>query len=901
MAITGTPTTVADDVVTITPTGSYSVDGQAGTDTLVLSLASLGSDLIYYGIGGGWYRYTDEVRTTIDFVNFERFQITGGTGDDQIYGGALADVLIGGLGNDRFDSGLGADTVTGGSGLDRWVANYVAAASPITLTLSAVAPAIVGGSGAELSGIEAISMTTGAGADVLVTEAYRANDDVFTGAGNDLVALGRGVDSANGGDDVDTLRMDWSGIASVNSGITSTGIGGGWYRYAAGGDRLDYVGFENYHLIGGAGSDALYGSLLNDTLVGNSGNDLLDSGAGTDTVDGGLGLDTWRVDTSGRTGLTVIDLVNQTANYGASLAGIERIQFTGGNGVDRITALSGDFDDAFSTGAGNDTVTTGRGTDSANGGDGTLDKLVMDWSGITDPRHGITSVGIGGGWYRYASASGDRLDYVGFETYVLTGGAGDDVLYGSVLNDTLAGSGGDDTLDGGAGDGTIIGGDGIDLWAADLSAQGACRFDATLSQTTAQVTGIGLSVSTIERVSLNTGNGADVISTQDYAFNDYVYSAGGNDTLNAGLGIDTLNGGDGTDVMVLNYASALTGIYSFGIGGGWTRTEMADGTSHVDWFGMERFALTGGRGNDALSGGALNDTLIGGSGDDVLNGNRGTDSVNGGLGIDTYIGDYSNLANAVSLTLSATGAGTVIGGGSRLAGIENVNLATGSGGDIINLSAVNGSDVISSGSGDDSINVGRGLYESVNAGEGVDTLTVDAALSTGGTRMFGIGGGWSRIQATNGSYTADMVGVETLNFLGSASGDRVYGFGSSDTLNGRGGTDFLDGGQGNDVLTGGAGADVFVFSDLWNAGRDSITDGTAGDLIRLSGRPLVGSVSAGDGAGLLAGEVSLTTVGGVTSLHVGLDTVAGADFHLDLAGTFGTGSFILSGSDVLFV
>jgi Ca2+-binding RTX toxin-like protein len=65
-----------------------------------------------------------------------------------------------------------------------------------------------------------------------------------------------------------------------------------------------------------------------------------------------------------------------------------------------------------------------------------------------------------------------------------------------------------------------------------------------------------------------------------------------------------------------------------------------------------------------------------------------------------------------------------------------------------------------------------------------------------------IGSGWDRVQATDGSYTADINGNEALTLLGRGHSDRVYDFGGVDHLNGR---------AGNDVLAGGAGADLFSF------------------------------------------------------------------------------------------
>lgn len=100
MAISGTPTTAGDDVVTITPTGYYSVNGADGVDTLTLGFGSLGADVQHYYYSGGYYRFTDDFLTTVDYIGFERFDLTMGSGDDVLIGGDLDDRLIGGAGND---------------------------------------------------------------------------------------------------------------------------------------------------------------------------------------------------------------------------------------------------------------------------------------------------------------------------------------------------------------------------------------------------------------------------------------------------------------------------------------------------------------------------------------------------------------------------------------------------------------------------------------------------------------------------------------------------------------------------------------------------------------------------------------------------------------------------------
>ena len=64
---------------------------------------------------------------------------------------------------------------------------------------------------------------------------------------------------------------------------------------------------------------------------------------------------------------------------------------------------------------------------------------------------------------------------------------------------------------------------------------------------------------------------------------------------------------------------------------------------------------------------------------------------------------------------------------------------------------------------------------------------------------------------------------------------------------------------------------------------------------------LTGSVIGGAGAGLLAGGVSLSVAGGISTLHVGLDSIAGGDLHIDLTGASGLANYLISGSDILLV
>lgn len=516
----------------------------------------------------------------------------------------------------------------------------------------------------------------------------------------------------------------------------------------------------------------------------------------------------------------------------------------------------------------------------------------MDWSAIADPRHAISNAYLGNGWSRYRSDSGDMLDYAGFERFRLTGGAGNDTLAGGGEDDTLRGGGGDDWLSMGEGGGTAEGGEGNDRLVANLSARGAATFGALDSQTTSQLGSIGLNVTTIEAVTLTTGSRADNLSTAGFALSDQFYTGDGNDTVNPGLGQDTVDGAGGTDLLVLDWGTATSNIANVYLGNGWSRYFMADGSSAVDYAGIERFQLTGGLGHDALTGGGLNDTL---------NGDAGRDVIQGGGGTDLWRGNAGAATDGLSLAMSAAGNGTLTGIGTTLKSIESVVLTTGTGNDTINLGALSGNDTLSTGNGDDVIDIGRGLSETVDAGNGVDVLTADFGLALTSVRMFYTGNGWTAAEAIGGDYRLDFGGVERLNLTGSSRNDRMYGFDGNDTLNGAAGSDQLNGGNGDDVLTGGAGPDTFIFTSLWNAGQDRITDAGAGDYLRFTGLSLTGSVVAGAGAGLMEGQVAVQIGATSAVMRIGLDALAGADLVVTLDGAFSLSNFLASGNDLLIV
>jgi Ca2+-binding RTX toxin-like protein len=894
MAISGIPTTPGDDIVSVTP-GRHSVNGEGGTDTLIVDYSSLSTNVRYWY--DGWGHFSDGFFSQVDFRDFERFDVRGGSGADYLVSGSGDDTLTGNGGDDVLESGLGADVIDGGAGNDLWRADLSTMNVNISVSLSTTTAA-VGGTGGTVTGIEALDLRLGSGSDYIDTRGFFGNDYVRGGDGDDVIAVGGGHDRAMGEGGTDRLVVDWSHITDSNQGIRYWYDG--WHHYGSNsGEQVDFHGFETYKLLGGAGRDDLRGGNLADTLVGNDGDDFLRGYQGTDRVIGGAGTDTWEVNTADLFGDVIIDLNSQSSNVGHTLSGLEQLNYTGGDANDFVTALDGVFNDDVTLGNGNDTFTSFRGMDRANGGNGT-DTLIMDWSGITDPLDGI-AYGYDG-WHHYSSASGDKLDHHGFDLFHLTGGAGRDDLRGGDGDDTLIGNDGNDTLRGAKGDDTIDGGAGTDLWVGDTSDQPfALIFNAKASQNKAQAKALGLNVRNIETVSLSSGAANDKVITKGYALNDVFYGNGGNDTFNGGEGNDTFHGGAGTDMVVIQWGKATNAIRSWY--DGWHHYTDDSGDREIALYGVERFSIKGGRGDDSLTGGDLKDKLVGGAGDDVLNGMAGNDFINGGAGNDTMIKNDSGANVGLTLIANAKGDGSIAGVSAKFKSIENFNVTTGSGDDMIDVSKTGGNDTISTGNGDDTINVGNGDYASVHGGNGTDTLIAD--LRDFATGTFLAYDGWYHYRSNTGAQEVSFAGIEHLDLTGTRFSDHLQGLGGVDTLRGGDGDDILQGNGGDDILFGGAGADQFLFnSDTANIGVDRIADLASGDFLRISalGSHSLTSLADGDGTNVTRGQVEISSAGGVTTVHVGLNTTLGSDLDIEIDGIYTAADFnAMTGHDLFLI
>ena len=196
------------------------------------------------------------------------------------------------------------------------------------------------------------------------------------------------------------------------------------------------------------------------------------------------------------------------------------------------------------------------------------------------------------------------------------------------------------------------------------------------------------------------------------------------------------------------------------------------------------------------------------------------------------------------------------------------------------------------------------------------------------------GGGIDTLDAS-GYATAQVINLaegvfstigNSLNNIVIALGaviENAIGGVSSDTISGNDAANTLTGGAGNDTLSGGAGADTLVLGN----GTDVATGGTGVDNFRLqfvSGSgghtaqltdivlgesiswtalqtsivggttvTFVGPIVAGNGTTTALNSIDYSTSGGNTFLHFGLDNTAGADFTLNITGTFGIGQFTI--------
>jgi Ca2+-binding RTX toxin-like protein len=479
----------------------------------------------------------------------------------------------------------------------------------------------------------------------------------------------------------------------------------------------------------------------------------------------------------------------------ATAAATPKIKLTLGPGTNDTMSVRGTPTvDHFYLGSG---VTPGTYVLNINGGATGGDDAFVDAS-LTGAEHFIISSGAGNDVIDGSGLFGTTGPFPAALT--LFGGPDDDTLTGGAGNDTMSGDAGNDHLNGAAGSNTYACGaanDGTDVVTVAANAMDTVDYSQRFNAVSALLNGTAVSGEPSE-----------------------------NDTLPDTVAV--LLGGSGNDSLSAAGSSA----------------------AHV---------LEGGPGNDTLTGGNGNDTLVGGNGvaqvdgDDVFIGSKAT-------------ADYSARTQAITVTINAAGAGGANANDGDPTTTRHVQTATGAAaGATITASSrtVTGLSNMNAGS------VGRQLIIAGSASGNDDgsyriasvpnaTTVVLNATDTGANATWtnDATAAWtfaedagpekdevrSRNVVGSATFANTITGDTNDNFItGGAVADTLVGGAGSDTLNGLAGDDVIYGGVGDDTLIGGPGNDSLFGGDgsdvlegdantdafVCDGNDDSVTPGTA--------------------------------------------------------------------------
>ncbi len=776
--------------------------GFGGDDVLV---GGAGNDRLLGGDGND-FLFSDGVVDLAGLPSLDTFTgvgtlqefLNGDADNDVLVGGAVGDALFGASGSDLLLGGAGDDFLAGDA---NWQPNMIPngwgfsfmPGSDLGVTFSGLvqsgpadtdqfgqADEIYGGAGTDviwggggndlLYGGQGDDRITGDGGDDAIfggdgndklqgdqpTTSVSSNDYIDGGNGDDTVIGGLGDDILVGGAGIDHVYGDATNLLGVVGSDILDGGDGNDFLYGHGGDDT---------LFGGAGDDELFGDFSNDTVPGNdrlfgdAGADLLQGEAGDDELDGGDDND---VLIGGAGNDVLVGAAGDDVLLGESTS------FQGVAGDDLLDG--GDGDDELQGSGGADTLWGGAGNDHLFGDD-PVDVSIAGGNDWLDGEEGIDELQGGLGHDTLFGGDGDDVlfgDRTALDPTPTNGG--DDVLDGEAGNDSLFGDSGNDVLTGGIGNDSLDGGAGQDTYVFNLG-DGVDTIQDAVGEGNRLVFGDGVDAESVtlgiesgDTLLIRAGNASDVVRIAGFGVN----------TPTGAHPIDSFAFADGT---VLTYSQLVArGFHQYGTAG----SESLVGSGLIDH-------IEAGAGNDVVSGLAGADTLLGEDGNDLLRGDAGDDTLDGGAGNDQLFG----------------------GDGADL-------LYGGVGDDLLN--ADTGADQLFGGIGNDTYVVsaaGQTIVES--ASEGIDTVQV-------------------RIP---GSFTFVLpTEVENVELVGDVyfPSDRVDLVGNQ-LDNRMTGSDLLNGGQGNDTLIG-LGDNIYMFGR--GDGQDVIQTGvqtyaTAGfvDYIQL--------------------------------------------------------------------
>lgn len=366
--------------------------------------------------------------TSVTFSGVENFTVTTGSNVDELVTGDGNDVLSTGAGGDLITVGKGDDSIDGGANVDALSIDLSDESQGVAINLLLGGQQQSGGTGS-IANVESFkgAVTGSAFNDVLIEGNQDYNAQFSTGAGNDLVQVSRGADTADLGSGNDRLVVDYgyaTGSVFMSQALSGSLAAGysGQFQGSGFGTSVTFSGVENFTVTTGANTDTIVTGDGNDVISTGAGGDTVTAGGGDDLVTGGLGDDTL----NGGAGVDTASYADASAKVAVSLA-VTTAQATGGAGSDTLTGFEN------LTGSGFGDTLTGDGAANAIAGGAGKDKL----KGAS----GADNLEGGGGEDRLDGGKGGDL---------LTGGAGDDRLTGGLNADTFFftdGAGSDDILD----------------------------------------------------------------------------------------------------------------------------------------------------------------------------------------------------------------------------------------------------------------------------------------------------------------------------------------------------------------------------------------------------------------------------------------------------------------------
>ncbi|TAD87246.1 MAG: hypothetical protein EAZ99_17970, partial [Alphaproteobacteria bacterium] len=538
-----------------------------------------------------------------------RVGITGGAGNDELYGRAQSgDSLNGGAGDDKLYPMLGGtgDFVTMGGGADT-----------------------VFGTASDLDNLTISDFGSG---DVIQITSHAFTGGVMAGTGSStgMTAFSIRVDTAG-----NKLYLETSGDSTADATINLSSGGFSGSNFSATGGMISYV----------AGPSLVFTATGAETITGTAGNDTFTAATGTlgagERVVGAGGSDTLHLtgggafNLNGVLGLTSIHRIT-TDNVATSVIlpndGISRLLL--GSGNDTITIGAGTSVNTIWGGAGSDEVTLGGGNFTSVVSNGGLDTGSMLISVSGNPNATIFADGdtITGGSsanivvvattavaptvISLGGSSGSVTAFVhGTATTVVTG-SNSDLLYGGPGSqrfdagpgsDILIGEAGRDLLLGGAGNDMLVGGADGDILVAG-SGQNTVWGDAGQDVFVLDTTGVDLItdfVSGVDRINVRAISGSivdfasfEAEMTATPATNGWSYRLVSAPSI-------------GFDVITATKLTAADFIFGqIGVGAAGAANETINGTSDSLFGSAGADTLVAGMGADTLDGGADGDVFV---------------------------------------------------------------------------------------------------------------------------------------------------------------------------------------------------------------------------------------------------------------------------------------------------